>query len=470
MDGEVTAAILLYFLVIAAGRIRSQSNYEWNVRNRVRGSDLQSLPNVVMDRIKDGEFIPIPGGPSYSNTPGASVASLPGCPVSSPGASLQSIQATTPLYTPPSAPPIDESPGADPAAAVVQTLPPSTVQHLSSLPAGNPKKGFVAGSADPVASAKVASLNCGWYYTWGPTPASSPPAAPFTPMIWNIAKTKNIPTVVAALKSNSPADILLGFNEPDGTNASAQGNMTVGDAIMNWPLLVGTGRQLGAPVMYGSMIHPPKTQSPNNIPAPTGVSGPVTVNIANAGLPPNTVALDPSIWIDNFLIQLSQTTKPVFPSFMTIHWYGPPNPSSFLNYIDAVWNKYNLPLWITEYSCADWDATCCPNQHVAGFDWSLPTASNMSTNATAQFMQQTVTGMMARHYVSRFSWKERFLLAAPGPSAASPDYPIGSVIPDSVMAPSNPDVMNQSALFVSYLHFPTTVPELTPLGKLYASL
>jgi len=170
------------------------------------------------------------------------------------------------------------------------------------------------------------------------------------------------------------------------------------------------------------------------------------------------------------LIQLSQTANPVFPSIIAIHWYGPPKAESFLNYIDGVWAKYNLPIWVTEYSCADWSATCCPNQHVAGFDWSYPTAANMQTNGTAQFMSATVAGMDQRPYVQRYSWKERFLLAAPGPSAASADYPLLSISPDSVMSPSNPDVMNQSALFASYQHFPGTLPPLTPLGRLYASL
>lgn len=376
-------------------------------------------------------------------------------------------------YTPPpvTVPTVVEAPPTTPPVLQVQTVPPATVQMLAGLPPGNPKKGFVAGVGDPSCTAKINSLNCSWYYTWGATKPNPAPNLPFFPMFWNIAKTASPQNVLAALTLNAdpgPNDVLLGYNEPDGTNEQAQANMEVADAVAFWKNLAATRRTLVAPVMYGSMIKGP---SKNNTEQPTGVSGPVPINIANVGHAANTVTLDPSIWIDNFLIQLSETPSPVFPEIMAIHWYGPPRAESFLNYIDAVWAKYNLPIWVTEYSCADWSATCCPTQHVAGFDWSYPTAANITTNGTAQFMSQTVAGMNQRNFVQKYSWKERFLLAAPGPTAASPDWPIPSgLIPDSIMSQSNPDFMNQSTLFQSYQHFPTQVPELTALGKLYASL
>jgi hypothetical protein len=187
------------------------------------------------------------------------------------------------------------------------------------------------------------------------------------------------------------------------------------------------------------------------------------VDISNTPGVPNHVLLDPGIWLDNFLIRVSQLTpKPKFPDFITIHWYGPPNSTSFLNYLTSVNKKYNLPLWITEYSCADWGCTFTNGQnvHTAGIDWSYPTDDNINTNATAVFMKQTVAGMEAMSFVERYSWKERYLLVPPGSSTPG----------DTPMSASNPDVMGQSTLFASYQHFPTTLPPLTPLGKLYAGL
>ena len=492
MDGDLVAAILLLFIVIAVHNRQVASRYDDRkaVRRTMLGQDLDGIVDAVMDRISgEGATGVTRLGPSGT---GGNMATLPGAAVNGPsgcGTSIQNlaaIQAAAPPYETPTTPTTAVVEIPDSPATQIVALPSSTTAHLAavapSIPgtliplSNNSKKGFVVGVSDPTCTGKINSLNCGWYYTWGPTAPSVAPSSgsiPFTPMIWNISKTPNINSVVAALKITGipgNSEPLLGYNEPDGTNASAQGNMTVGEAVQSWPLLVGTGRVLAAPVMYGSLVHPPPSPNPNCIPAPTGVTGPVMVNIANAGMPANKVDLDPTIWLDNFLIQLSQSSNPVFPSIMTIHWYGPPNAQSFLSYVDAVWDKYNLPIWVTEYSCADWKATCCnpQTQHTAGFDWSLPDDSNISTNATAQFMTQTVQGMMARHYVDRFSWKERFLLANPDGSAVSAAYPLTGA-PDSLMASTNPDVMNQSALFASYQHKPSTVPPLTPLGKLYAS-
>lgn len=352
-----------------------------------------------------------------------------------------------------------EAPTAPPVP-VPQTLPvPNTGTAL--------KKGFVAGVGDPTATAKIHSLNTAWYYTWGAAPTiPAPPGILFTPMIWNIAKVKNVDQIIASMKTLNVAgqeNILLAYNEPDGTNANAQGNMTVGQAVQYWPAIAATGRRLGSPVMYGSLLHPAATAG-NNTPAPTGVTAPISVDISNVPGVPNHVLLDPGIWLDNFLIQVSQLPqpKPKFPDFIAIHWYGPPNSTSFLNYLTNVNKKYNLPLWITEYSCADWGCTFTNGQnvHTAGIDWSYPTDDNITTNATAVFMKQTVAGMEAMPFVERFSWKERYLLVPPGSSTPG----------DTPMSASNPDVMGQSTLFASYQHFPTTLPPLTPLGKLYASL
>jgi hypothetical protein len=359
---------------------------------------------------------------------------------------------------------------AAPVEAPADTPASSTAPVPQTLPVPNTgtavKKGFVAGVGDPTATAKIHSLNTAWYYTWGAVPpVPAPPGILFTPMVWNIAKVKNVTQVISSMQTLNVAgqeNVVLAYNEPDGTNANAQGNMTVGQAVQYWPSIAATKRRLGSPVMYGSLLHPAATAG-NNTPAPTGVTTPITVDISNVPGVPNNVLLDPGIWLDNFLIQISRLTpKPNFPDFIAIHWYGPPNSASFLNYLTSVNKKYNLPLWITEYSCADWGCTFANGQnvHTAGIDWSYPTDANISTNATAVFMRQTVAGMEAMPFVERYSWKERYLLVPPGSSTPG----------DTPMSASNPDVMGQSTLFASYQHFPTTLPPLTPLGKLYASL
>lgn len=399
--------------------------------------------------------------------------------------------------------------------------PPVTTVPLTLAATNNIKKGFVAGNSDSTAAAKMASLRVDWYYTWGSTPSQpAPNGVPFTPMFWNVSKASpacsltSCTTLTSTLKlpmlgaTPPPGDdgVLLGYNEPDGVNASAQGNMRVGDAVTFWPLLSGTNRRLGSPVMYGSLTHP--TQNNNNVPPPAGYTpsmGAVsyTINISN-NTTPNNVTLTPGswdaggnnisgVWLDNFLYQVYQynqgqqdiRNRVRYPDFIAVHWYGPPNARSFLNYLSMINAKYNLPIWVTEYSCADWGATCCSampaysrltysnitqgTTHTAGIDWSYPTSSASdatNTNATAQFMIQTVAGMNQMPFVERYSWKERFYLMPPGSSV-----PTGQPAANySIEAPSNPDVMGQSALFASFQHFPSALPPLTPLGQLYASL
>lgn len=344
------------------------------------------------------------------------------------------------------------------------------------------KKGFVVGNSDPTAILKVIQLNSKWYYSWGPKPPGVLSGSVininklplFTPMVWNITKSPNIKTELNSLQVlNQPyqENILLGYNEPDGINQSDQGDMTVGQAVQWWPQLASTGRRLGSPVMYGSLVNAPNDlpgtgRNINNMPQPlSGILPSITINLSNTSIP-NNVTLDSRIWLDNFLIQLSLIVPPVkFPDFITVHWYGPPNSRSFLNYLQNIYNKYHLPIWVTEYSVADWGATYNTDTnttiYTAAYDWSYPTDQNITTNATAQFMRDTVAGMNAMSFVEHYSWKERFLLSPPG-TAQTPNI--------SVEGPTNPDVMGQSTLFESYEHFPSTLPSLTPLGQLYASL
>ena len=387
-----------------------------------------------------------------------------------------------------------------PVEAPSDTPATTTVPVPSVLPVPNTgtfkKKGFVAGNQDPSASAKIASLNVKWYYTWGSTPPTNPPQnLLFSPMFWNISKAAKAPAgcaptatppatvnalcalqTIKALPTATTENVILAYNEPDGTNAAAQGNMKTSDAAAFWPNIVAAatrpGCRIGSPVMYGSLIHPPSGAAAQNVVPIPGVTSPQTVNISNNPAVVNHVVLDPTIWLDNFLLRISGR----YPDFLTIHWYGPPVATSFLNYLQAAYTKYNLPIWVTEYSCADWGAqtnaagVTTNSSTPAGIDWSIPTDATINTNSTAVFMRATMTGMEAMPFVERYSWKERFFLSDPNPS-----YPPNSVFPvtgtpDSVMGPSNPNVMNQSTLFASYQHFPTSLPPLTPLGKLYASL
>ena len=439
-----------------------------------------SPPPAPFDSAPSPAPAPYASAPSPAPAPYASAPSPAPAPYASAPSPAPAPYASAPSPAPAPAPyasapspapaPYASAPSPAPAPAPYASAPsPAPV----SFGGASPKKGFVVGKDDSKAGgAKVNSLNCKWYYTWGPAPMSPPPASgvKFSPMLWNLSKASPSPAgelaAIQALPTASTENVLLTYNEPDGVNASAQGNMKVSDAVAFWPNIVATGRRLGSPVMYGDTVEVPTDtygtgKNVNNDAAPAGMTGStVQVNISNNSIP-NLVTLNPLIWLDNFLIQIAQQPGTRFPDFICIHWYGKPHAPSFLGYLTNVNAKYNLPIWVTEYSCADWDATCCPTVHLAGYDWSWPTSDNISTNGTAQFMVQTVQGMNQMPFVERFSWKERTLLGN------SDGTPTGA---DSYMSITNADYMNQSALFQSYNRFPTALPPLTPLGQLYASL
>jgi hypothetical protein len=199
------------------------------------------------------------------------------------------------------------------------------------------KKGAVLSSTDPKITTKIRSLNPNWYYTWGTTAILGLEDIPFTPMCWGSNSIS---------KFSTPVPTLLGFNEPDG---SAQSNLTPQQALDLWPKLEGLCDRLGSPAIAG--------------------------NASKAGS-----------WLETFA-----NSNPKF-DFVCVHWYAPPNASSFLNQIDAIYAKYQKPIWVTEFAPADWTG-----KHPGGYD----------VNLVSQFMKDACTGLEYRDFVERYTWKTR---------------------------------------------------------------
>lgn len=521
MDCELIAALIVLVILLVVHVGRARSNYERKfVKKTFLGLDLEEEAAREKEMERRAPLAPpsAPTGPYYTGGASPLVSGVPTAPLppaprgvqlteeesglplstvffdptpnapknttlnfvnASDGTPLQTVQVTRAPAPPANIPTYPEPPATGrtvaeaptETAAVVPVPMPSAPLVTDTQKAK--KKGFVVGTSDPTCAAKIAVLNCDWYYTWGSKPPSiGPPGLAFTPMYWSITNAPSGALASFAINNSPPGWDplnLLTYNEPDGTNPGAQANMKVGDAVAKWPDIAATGRRLGSPVMFGSLVHP--GASVNNTPLPASGTAAHIVNISNDPNAPNLVTLDPTIWLDNFLIQINLLTpRPRNPDFICVHWYGPPDADSFLNYLAAVNTKYRLPIWVTEYSCADWPATCCSGnppgtQHtvLSGISWDAfsGTPLDAAQNSTANFMQQTVQGMENMDFVEKYSWKERFKLV--------PFTNPTGIQGDSQEAPGNPDHMNQSALFNSYVHFPTSLPPLTPLGALYAS-
>ena len=201
------------------------------------------------------------------------------------------------------------------------------------------KKGAVLSSSDPKIVPKIRSLNPNWYYTWGTTAVLGLEDVPFTPMCWGANSVS---------KLTGPIPVLLGFNEPDG---AAQSNLTPTQAIGLWPKLEAVSSRLGSPAIAG--------------------------NASKVGS-----------WLETFT-----NSNPKF-DFVCVHWYAPPNSDSFLKQIDAIYAKYQKPVWVTEFAVADW-----AGKYPGGYD----------VNLVSQFMKDACAGLEARDFVERYTWKTRTL-------------------------------------------------------------
>jgi len=184
--------------------------------------------------------------------------------------------------------------------------------------------------------ANVLKLRPNWYYNWGPQPTPGVDA-PFVPMIWG----KNT-------KPPGPSNIVLGFNEPDG---AAQSNLTPQQALDLWPEVVSTGTLVGSPATAGSPVS----------------SG---------------------SWLSQFHGSYD---------FVCLHWYGPASPDSFLNWLDAVHQQYQKPIWITEFAVADWSAK------------GGPKSNKFTPDQVLSFLKAVLPVLEYRDYIQRYSWKTRTL-------------------------------------------------------------
>ena len=167
------------------------------------------------------------------------------------------------------------------------------------------KKGI--GDNDKATPEAINLSGAHWYYNWTAHPSHVSKEVEFIPMVWGNFDFDG--DIDAAKRSG--ARELLTFNEPDGQGES---NLTVDEAIALWPKLQASGLRLGSPATT--------TGSP---------------------------------WIDQFLSETK--AKNLRVDFLCLHWYGDitkPNAIADLRqYLQGYWDRYHLPIWLTEFSGAD---------------------------------------------------------------------------------------------------------------------
>ncbi|QYF91287.1 glycosyl hydrolase [Arthrobacter sp. PAMC25284] len=256
--------------------------------------------------------------------------------------------------------------------------PTPSIRPIPSIPPGA-RKGFGISLSRRIALEQLNSLDLSWFYNWGERYPAARPGPEFVPMVWGSGSLRR--NAVERIQSEiqySRATQLLGFNEPDHR---AQANMSVDQAIDLWPQLEAAGLRLGSP-------------------APVQALGD---------------------WLKEFMDKAA--AKDLRVDFVAMHSYTPPNPDSLLKAVQSLHERYDKPVWITEFAVADWQAKA-----------SSP--SRFSESEILTFMEETVAGLREMPFVERFAWKTR-----------AHDDPI----------------MGKSALFMKD-------GSLSPTGELYKSL
>ncbi|MFF0728752.1 glycosyl hydrolase [Streptomyces sp. NPDC004134] len=213
------------------------------------------------------------------------------------------------------APAPGEDPAPDPPPADGDDAPP-----VEGIP-GQHLKGVALNSGPGVAEA-LADSGATWYHNWtSSSGAVQPPeGVEYVPTIWGPGSV----TPAELDSARREGKHLLGFHEPDNPGQAA---MTVGQALDLWPQLEQTGLRLGAP----------------------GVAG----DAAEAGG-----------WLDRFMKGAEERGLRV--DFIPVHWYGsdfgPDAAYQLAAYLQRVHDRYQKPVWLTEYALIDFEQGTYPSQ------------------------------------------------------------------------------------------------------------
>lgn len=193
------------------------------------------------------------------------------------------------------------------------------------------------------------NLQSHWFYTWGLNiPIElAPQNCEFVPMFWGktTVNETNI-TLAKQLKTNGRAVNILSFNEPD---LKDQANMTVAEALALWPQLETIGLPLGSPV----------TSWPTRP------------------------------WNYEFLDQAIAQGKRI--DFIPVHMYVGTDDVAFVNILQALYDKYQKPIWITEF------ATVSEGAKVMSDNPYTP-------EMVLAFMKRLLPKLEALPFVHRYSW------------------------------------------------------------------
>ncbi|MCR5430563.1 MAG: glycoside hydrolase family protein [Eubacterium sp.] len=212
------------------------------------------------------------------------------------------------------------------------------------------KKGLAMGD-DMGTGVSLKDLNCSWYYNWG-TPAynnSIDDGVVHVPMMWGAGEDS-----IADMEAyDGHCNYFLGYNEPD---IDHQANMTPDEGLANWPYVANTGKRLVSPALS----------------TPSGPSG----------------------WLSEFLDKLDASSLKKCDA-VALHCYGGiAQIDRLVNAVNAMWNTYHKPVWVTEVSITGKKGL--PSDH--SYD------NEKARKEVEKYCADAVEALDAIPYVERYCW------------------------------------------------------------------
>ena len=259
------------------------------------------------------------------------------------------------------------------------------------------------------------SHNTDWSYSWSVTPSRNPfdvnvANFEYVPMIWRAQNNSNSTAYyvynqinsVKALENNFGVhvDYVLGFNEPE---LSDQANMTVEQAINMWDIITNefenTDIKLVSPAVSG------------NGQIIAGING------REDG------------WLFRFMEEVESRNDDndanndlqvdvIAYHFYTVGFNGRIEANKLIAQIDDLWNRYQRPIWITEFAGTSFSA-------------NNPVHSTEERQAFNQaFLAELIPQFDARPYVERVAWWQF------GGVGVGPRYTALSTVVDGAVTPT----------------------------------
>ncbi|GAA2066312.1 hypothetical protein GCM10009801_12560 [Streptomyces albiaxialis] len=203
------------------------------------------------------------------------------------------------------------------------------------------------GGADELADSRAS-----WYHNWASSSPGikEPGGVEYVPTIWGPDSVTDAELNAAKKEGRN----LLAFNEPD---LESQADMTPEQALDLWPRLEKTGLRLGAPA--------------------------VATGADQAGS-----------WLDRFMKGAEKRGLRV--DFIPVHWYGsdfgPGATGQLTDYLKRVHERYDKPVWLTEYGLIDF-----PEKE--GEPRRYPSEKEQSA-----FLKASLDALKKQKYVERYAW------------------------------------------------------------------